>query len=191
MLGSDHAAVLFAGVETLGKNAGELHPGEQDKGGGGGNEQVEEVEARIEKISDADINTKTTEADIETLVRAATRRLLLRDRDVGIVILGCAGMVGMEAWVRETMDEIDDEDEGESEVDGKGEGGGEAEAETQRKEEIQAWRNIRVVDGVKAGVGILHALLRGGVGNTTFFPPAPAHTLYKAAEDHVGDEWSD
>lgn len=45
-------------------------------------------------------------------------------------MLGCAGMVGMEGWVR-----------GEMELDGV-EGG-------------------RVVDGVKAGVGVLQGLVRG------------------------------
>lgn len=66
---------------------------------------------------------------VEGLVRAAVRRL----GDVGVVILGCAGMVGMDRWVQE-------------ELDGMGKGG-------------------QVVDGVKAGIGILQGLvraLRGG-----------------------------
>lgn len=49
--------------------------------------------------------------------------------DVGVVILGCAGMVGMEAWVHEALNE-------------------------------KAATGTRVVDGVKAGVGILQGLVR-------------------------------
>ena len=47
--------------------------------------------------------------------------------EVGVVVLGCAGMVGMEEWVRDVV----------------GEG-------------------VKVVDGVKAGVGILQGLVRSG-----------------------------
>lgn len=49
--------------------------------------------------------------------------------DVGVVILGCAGMVGMEGWVQEALTE-------------------------------KAAAGTRVVDGVKAGVGILQGLVR-------------------------------
>lgn len=49
--------------------------------------------------------------------------------DVGVVILGCAGMVGMEAWVHEALAE-------------------------------KAAAGTQVVDGVKAGVGILQGLVR-------------------------------
>lgn len=44
-----------------------------------------------------------------------------------MIVLGCAGMAGMEQWVREVAPE-----------------------------------NVRVVDGVKAGVGVLQGLVRGG-----------------------------
>lgn len=69
-------------------------------------------------------------ATIKQKVQAATARVLARG-DVGVIILGCAGMAGMEEWVRE-------------EVDSGGQTG------------------VRVVDGVKAGVGVLQGLLRGG-----------------------------
>lgn len=49
--------------------------------------------------------------------------------DVGVVILGCAGMVGIEAWVHEALAE-------------------------------KAAAGTQVVDGVKAGVGILQGLVR-------------------------------
>ena len=65
---------------------------------------------------------------VDELVRAAVRAL----RDVGVIILGCAGMVGMEKWVQEELDRI-------------GKGG-----------------QVQVVDGIKAGIGILQGLLRGG-----------------------------
>lgn len=68
---------------------------------------------------------------MERRVKEATGRLVAGQRDagreVGVVILGCAGMVGMEGWVREVV----------------GEG-------------------VKVVDGVKAGVGLLQGLVRGG-----------------------------
>ncbi len=67
---------------------------------------------------------------VEEKVRAAVREL---ESDIGVVILGCAGMVGMEAWVRDEFRRME------------------------RKGE-----EVRVVDGVKAGVGILQGLARGG-----------------------------
>lgn len=63
---------------------------------------------------------------VEGRVRGAAGRLV-RGGGVGVVVLGCAGMVGMEGWVRDVV----------------GEG-------------------VRVVDGVKAGVGVLQGLVRGG-----------------------------
>lgn len=72
---------------------------------------------------------------IKQKVQAATARLLHDgDKNVEVVVLGCAGMVGMEGWVRE---EISREVEG---------GGG----------------KVKVLDGVKAGVGVLQGLVRGG-----------------------------
>lgn len=101
VLGQGKAAMVFRGVETCGLSAGELHeaPGEV----------------------------------VERAVKRAVKRLLdvggagEGRKEVGVVVLGCAGMAGMEEWVRE--------------VAGKG---------------------VRVVDGVRAGVGILLGLVRGG-----------------------------
>jgi len=90
----------FAGVETTGLNATELHDTSQ-----------QEVKARM---------------------KDATRRLL-RKGNVGAVCLGCAGMSGMEEWVREAA------------VEELGEEGG---------------RKVRVVDGVQAGVASLEGVLR-------------------------------
>jgi len=67
------------------------------------------------------------DGEVEGRVRGAVGRLVGGEGGVGVVVLGCAGMVGMEEWVREEC----------------GEG-------------------VRVVDGVKAGVGILQGLVRGG-----------------------------
>lgn len=65
-------------------------------------------------------------ASVKEKVMVATGRLMDRG-DVGVVVLGCAGMVGMEAWVREVAGE-----------------------------------EVAVVDGVKAGVGLLQGWLKGG-----------------------------
>ena len=93
VLGADLADRVFAGVETCGVSAGELHELPQE--------------------------------EVEVKVKEAVRRLLGRG-EVGVVVLGCAGMAGMEGWVRE--------------VSGEG---------------------VRVVDGVRAGVGVLQGLGRG------------------------------
>ena len=83
----------FAGIETTGLNATELHDAPQ-----------EEVKRKIKQ---------------------ATRRLVDRG-NVKVVILGCAGMAGMDEWVREEVDE-----------------------------------RVKIVDGLKAGVGALQGLVRG------------------------------
>lgn len=100
LLGVGKMRRVFAGVETLGLNAGDLH-----REGG---------EDRLKKA-----------------VMAATGRLIDEEliMEVTVIVLGCAGMAGMEEWVRE-------------EVGRRGKG-------------------VRVVDGVKAGVGILQGLIRG------------------------------
>ncbi|KAL6715476.1 Protein dcg1 [Lecanora helva] len=98
ILGDDKAKRVFGGVECCGLDAGDLH--------GGG------------------------EVDVEGRVKEAARRLVDRtgrEGRVGVVVLGCAGMVGMEEWVREVV-------------------GGE----------------VRIVDGVRAGVGVLQGLWRMG-----------------------------
>lgn len=67
LIGRERAGGCFAGVETCGLDAGELH--------GHG-----EVERRVKD--------------------AAGR---FKGRGVGVVVLGCAGMVGMEGWVRDVV----------------------------------------------------------------------------------------
>ena len=62
----------------------------------------------------------------------ATKRLV-RDRDVKVVCLGCAGMVGLDSVVEEALVEELGEDEA---------------------------QNVFVLDGVKAGIGALETLLR-------------------------------
>ena len=84
----------FAGVETTGLSAVELHEAPQD--------------------------------EVRQRVKEAVRRLVGRG-GVKCVVLGCAGMAGMEDWVRE-----------------------------------EVGKSVWVVDGVRAGVGALQGLLRGG-----------------------------
>ena len=102
VLGAEKAEKVFAGVETLGLNAGDLHGGEGEE-------------------------------DVKKKVQAATGRLIESGGDgegkVSVVVLGCAGMAGMEEWVREEVKE--------------------------------RGKDVKVVDGVKAGVGILQGLVRG------------------------------
>lgn len=93
---------LFGGVVTCGLSAGELHEAAPD-----------EVERRV----------KAAARDLLDQRHTGTDGVEVR---VGVLVLGCAGMVGMEDWVREV-------------------GGAE----------------IRVVDGVRAGVGLLQGLARG------------------------------
>lgn len=109
MLGPERASSLFAGVQTVGLNAGDLHGGPQQEG---------EVERRVREAV-----RKLVEAEEE------------KGGEVGVIVLGCAGMVGMERWVRE-------------EWAGLKNGG-------------RVCEEGKVVDGVKAGVGILQGLLRG------------------------------
>lgn len=112
VLGGERAGRVFAGVETCGLDAGELH-------GGVG---VEEVEGRVRGAARRLVDGEGFEGEREggDLVKRGSER-------VGVVVLGCAGMVGMERWVRETVGE-----------------------------------EVRVVDGVRAGVGVLQGLVRGG-----------------------------
>lgn len=95
----------FAGVETTGLNATDLH-----------------------KVPVAELNSR---------IKEATKRLLDRDHhgNVRVICLGCAGMVGMEEIVREACVEKW------GSIDGKS--------------------LVKVVDGVKAGVGTLQCLVRG------------------------------
>jgi Asp/Glu/hydantoin racemase len=79
----------------------------------------------------------TPTAEVHGRIKEATKRLLDRnhDGDVKAICLGCAGMVGMEEVVREACMEKLDDREGKT--------------------------LVKVVDGVKAGVGILQCLVRG------------------------------
>lgn len=78
ILGEQKAREVYAGTETCDLNAGELH--------GPGHEEQE----------------------VEKAIKAATRRLINAAKEdgkgeVGVVILGCAGMVGMDDWVKEVV----------------------------------------------------------------------------------------
>ena len=65
------------------------------------------------------------------MIKAA--KTLLKDRDVSVICLGCAGMAGMDAIVREAcVEEL-----GEEEAD-----------------------NVHIVDGVKAGIALAEGLVR-------------------------------
>lgn len=112
VLGEDKAMHFFRGVETCGLTAGELHDA-----------PAEEVEARVK-----DATGRLVAGGAEGQDGRGKKR-------VGIVVLGCAGMVGMEGWVRDVL------------------GGGDGEGKVE---------GVRVVDGVRAGVGMLQGLVRGG-----------------------------
>lgn len=105
--GSQNAA-KFAGVYTTGLDAGDFHGGEE--GGGVGQEVV------------------------RAKIRDATKRLLAFGR-VGCVVMGCAGMAGLEDIIRATITE--------------------EYGEPQTPQE-----KVYIIDGVKAGVGILAETIR-------------------------------
>lgn len=93
----------FAGVETTGLNAIELHD--------------------------------TPTASVLQRLNEATVRLLNRDiNDIRAICLGCAGMAGMDEIVREACIQTLGPEQG---------------------------SKVRIVDGVKAGVGVLQSLVRG------------------------------
>ncbi|KAL8753083.1 MAG: hypothetical protein Q9184_005529 [Pyrenodesmia sp. 2 TL-2023] len=92
-LGEEMADAFFAGVECVGVSAGELHPDEPEVKGEGDGDAGTEGAAEGGKGGGDGIKEK---------IMAATGRLLDRG-DVGVIVLGCAGMVGMEAWVREEV----------------------------------------------------------------------------------------
>lgn len=120
MLGS-LAFGLFAGVETIGLDAGDLHPPSPPS-------SPPLPTTAPSYSSTTTTSVPTAPQTIEQKVRSAARRLL-QAGDVGVVVLGCAGMVGMDTWVRAEMEGC------------IGKAG-------------------RVIDGVKAGVGILQGLVR-------------------------------
>ena len=111
--GIEGAKTWFAGTECVGVDAGDLHP--------------EEPSVHTPNAGEGGLEG---EDKIKNAVMAAAGRFLDRG-DVGVIVLGCAGMVGMDEWVRE---------------------------EVVRR----GLEGVRVVDGVKAGVGVLQGLVRGG-----------------------------
>lgn len=121
----------FKAVECVGLNAGDLHDEPEDEGVVGQGEREGKVEGKV---------------------KDATGRLL-KDGDVGVVVLGCAGMVGMEEWVRDVGMRVEGEES--RRRDGGGEGGG-AGGEAKGGGEGQ----ISVVDGVKAGLMILEEMVK-------------------------------
>lgn len=70
--------------------------------------------------------------EVERRMKEAVKRLLGKG-DVGAVCLGCAGMAGMDAWVREACVEELGEEKG---------------------------ARVRIVDGVVAGVAWLEGVMR-------------------------------
>ena len=94
VLGREKSESVYAGCETCGLDAGELHGSK-------------EVERRVKD--------------------AAGRLVKGGEGRVRVVVLGCAGMVGMEEWVGSVVGD-----------------------------------QVRIVDGVRAGVGVLQGLVRCG-----------------------------
>ncbi|KAI9708884.1 MAG: hypothetical protein M1812_007847 [Candelaria pacifica] len=97
---------------------------------------VSTTSSRFSGVETTGLNaTELHDAPIEEVrrkMKEATKRLVSKG-DVGAICLGCAGMAGMDEMVREAcVEEI-----------GKVKG-----------------EEVRIVDGVKAGVGVLEALVR-------------------------------
>ena len=110
----------FAGVQTTGLTASQLHtidPAEVAR-------RMKEATKRL-LLSSSSVSSSSTGDKHGHVVRS----------EVGVICLGCAGMVGMESVVREAC------------IDVLG---------------PEAARRICVVDGVLAGVGVLEGLIRGG-----------------------------
>ncbi len=87
---------------------------------------------RTTNLSATELHTSPPEL-IESRIKEVTQALL-GTRDVGVICLGCAGMVGMETTVREACVEFLGEEDG---------------------------RAVKVVDGVRAGVGTLVGIVKG------------------------------
>lgn len=82
-------------------------------------------------LSAAELHTSPPSEVRYRMIKAA--KTLLKDRDVSVICLGCAGMAGMDAIVREAcVEEL-----GEEEAD-----------------------NVHIVDGVKAGIALAEGLVR-------------------------------
>ena len=155
----------FAGVQTTGLDADELHSAPESEvrarvkaatarlvrsgisrgegqGGGGGvrrgdgdGEGEGEGDARNEEVG---MKEARNEMEMRKEERGKEARRERKGGRFAAICLGCAGMVGMEKWVREAVEEI------------VGEGADDTE--------------VRIVDGVKVGMGMLVALVRGGLG---------------------------
>lgn len=106
-LSTDSTSHKFVGCETTGLNASELH-----------------------ELPAAEVRVKMIEATKRLFITAQKRNLALK-----AICLGCAGMVGLEAAVREAA------------VESVGEA---------------AAKNISIIDGVKHGVGQLISMVRAG-----------------------------
>jgi len=84
-------------------------------------------------LSAAELHTSPPE-EVRSRMLDATRRLV-KDRDVSVICLGCAGMAGMDAIVKEAcIEEL-----------------GEEEAQ-----------QVHIIDGVKAGIALVEGLVRAG-----------------------------
>jgi Asp/Glu/hydantoin racemase len=82
-------------------------------------------------LSAAELHTSPPSEVRHRMIKATKR--LLKDRDVTVICLGCAGMAGMDTIVREAcVEEL---------------GGEEAD-------------NVHIVDGVKAGIALVEGLVR-------------------------------
>lgn len=134
----------FAGVFCSGADAGDFHPPEDDHGhrddesqhtddgGRGKSSSNQHTAIKTEPRSPTPAPDEPEPTPLEKLGRAA-RELLRSDGRVRVVVLGCAGMAGLEATVREAAIDVYGEEEG---------------------------RKVLVVDGVRAGVNVLDMMVR-------------------------------
>ncbi|EPE34651.1 hypothetical protein GLAREA_10345 [Glarea lozoyensis ATCC 20868] len=81
-------------------------------------------------LSAGELHTAPAE-EVRRKMMEATKRLV-RDKDVKVICLGCAGMAGLDKIVRDALDEELGEDS----------------------------KHVHILDGVKAGIGLLESLLR-------------------------------
>ena len=83
-------------------------------------------------LSATELHDTPTEV-VHDRINEATRLLIKRSADIGAICLGCAGMIGMEEWVREACVQELGEERG---------------------------RRVWIVDGVKSGFVMLEGLVR-------------------------------
>ncbi|KAK7541273.1 Asp/Glu/hydantoin racemase [Phyllosticta citribraziliensis] len=128
----------FLGTCPTAEGEGE---GEGQQKGEGGNATIggETEDDRFAGVTTTGLHATelhTTPRDVvERRVNEAVKKLLARGR-VAAICLGCAGMAGMDAWVREACVEALGEEQG---------------------------GRVRIVDGVKAAVASIEGALRMGV----------------------------